>query len=245
MRLAVLTSLLTALLALLPAAAARAGEVWVVACDDAFPPYDYLEDGRLVGLDVELVEAIVRKAGAEPRFEPSSWNRVRDRLDRGDIEAAFQFVGNPERFEKYHMIGPFRFGRTVFATQRGATVRYDSYEDLRQYLIGTVRGFTYGRPFDTDPAIRKDDTAGDTRQLVRMLAADRVNLVIGDQKALAHAVRQEKLQVQLEFLPRAYDEVARYIAVPRNRPAVAARMTAAVRQLDGDGTLAAIQRRWD
>ena len=246
MRLAVFTFLVTGLLALLlPAAPARAAEVWTIACDDAFPPYDYMEDGRLVGLDVDLVDAIVREAGAAPRFEPSSWNRVRDRLDRGDVDAAFQFVGQPERFEKYHMIGPFRIGRTVFAAQRGMTVRYDRYEDLRQYLIGTVRGFGYGHPFDSDPALRKDDTAGDTRQLVRMLAAGRVNLAIGDQKALAHAIRQEKLQVMIDILPQSYSEVPRYIAVPRNRPAVAARMSDAVRRLNGNGTLTAIQRRWD
>lgn len=220
-------------------------ETWSIACDDNFAPYNYFEGKQLIGIDVDLVTALVRQAGAEPRFEPMSWNRVREKLEQGQIDAAFQFIGLPERFEKYHMIGPYRTGRTVFAIQRGNPVRFERYDDLQRYVIGVVKGFHYGVPFDTDASLRKDNTAGDNRQLLRMLAAGRVTLAIGDERTLAQVIRQERLESQIAFLPRAFNEVERYVAVPRNRPQIAARLEAALAALQVTGELNAILQKWD
>ncbi len=220
-------------------------ETWSIACDDNFAPYNYFEDKQLVGIDVDLVTALVRQAGADPQFEAMSWNRVREKLDHGQIDAAFQFIGLPERFEKYHMIGPYRTGRTVFAVQRNMAVSFERYDDLQRYVIGVVKGFNYGVPFDTDASLRKDNTAGDNRQLLRMLAAGRVTLAIGDERTLGHVIRQERLQDQITFLPRAFNEIERYIAVPRNRPQIAARLETALAALQVTGELNAILQKWD
>lgn len=236
-------AMMAALLAL-PAPSARA-ETWTIACDDNFAPYNFFEGKALIGIDVELVTALVLQAGAEPRFEAMAWNRVRDKLERGQVDAAFQFVGLPERFEKYHMVGPYRTGRTVFAIQRNTAASFDRYDDLQRYIIGLVNGFSYGVPFDTDPSLRKDSTAGDNRQLLRMLSAGRVTLAIGDERTLLHIIRKEQLQDQITFLPRAFNEIERYIAVPRNRPQIAARLEKALSDLQVNGRLAEILKRWE
>lgn len=236
-------AIVAALLAL--ASPLSRAETWSIACDDNFAPYNFFEGKTLTGIDIDLVTALVRKAGAEPRFEPLSWNRVREKLDQGQVDAAFQFIGLPERFEKYHMIGPYRTGRTVFVARHDTPASFERYDDLQRHIIGVVKGFHYGVPFDADTALRKDSTAGDNRQLLRMLSAGRVTLAIGDQRTLTHVMRQEKLQHQLTILPRAFNEIERYIAVPRNRPQVAARLELALAALQADGTLNAILQKWD
>lgn len=224
---------------------ARAGETWYVACDDAFPPYNSVVGGKLSGIDVDLVDAIVRRAGAAPRFDAISWGRVRDRLDRNETDLAFQFIPRPERFANYYMVGPFRTGRTVFVVRRGSNVRYEKYEDLTRYVVGTVKGFSYGAPFDTDAGLRKDDAAGDNRQLIRMLVAGRFDIAIGDERTLAHFIRGENVAAQIETLPRAFNDVPRYIAVPRNRPEIAGRLERALSELRETGVLQAILDQWD
>lgn len=236
-------AVMAALLAL-PVPSSRA-EIWTIACDDNFAPYNFFEGKSLVGIDIDLVTALVRQAGAEPRFEAMAWNRVREKLERGQVDAAFQFVGLPERFQKYHMIGPYRTGRTVFAVQRNTPASFDRYDDLQRYIIGLVNGFSYGVPFDTDPSLRKDATAGDNRQLLRMLAAGRVTLAIGDERTLLHVLRKEQMQDQITFLPRAFNEIERYIAVPRSRPEIAARLELALAALQVNGELNAILQKWN
>lgn len=237
-------SLFALILGIVLANAARA-ETWLIACDENFPPYNHVEDGRVVGLDAEIIAAIVGKAGAEPRFEPQPWNRVQQMLERGEVDAAFQFVGRPDRFESYFMIGPHRTGLTVFASRRGVDVPYRRLQDLRPYRIGVIQGYTYGRDFDMAAFLTKDSAAGNYRQLVRMLAAGRVDLAIGDRETLTYFARLENLREQIAILDPPFAEVPRYIAVPKSRPQIAARMDAALQELRRSGELATILSRWE
>lgn len=230
---------------LLPHGGAAAAEIWRIACDDNFPPYNFVDNDRVVGLDAEIVAAMVKQAGAEVDFEPQPWSRVQDMLERGEVDAAFQFVGRPDRFEKYFMIGPHRMGHTVFAARSGRDIPVQDVNALRGYRIGAIRGYTYGPAFDNAAGLTKDTTAGDNLQLVRMLAAGRVDLIIGDREALTHFARQAGLHAQMQVLQPVLSEVPRYIAVPRSKPAIAARLDTALADLRRNGGLAAILRRWE
>ncbi|MEK9967689.1 MAG: transporter substrate-binding domain-containing protein [Ferrovibrio sp.] len=232
-------------LAVLLAARPAQAETWRIACDDNFPPYNYVENGRVVGLDAEIITALAKQAGAEVEFEPQSWSRVQDMLARGEVDAAFQFVGRPDRFEKFFMIGPHRVGHTVFAARQGVDVNFSGLDSLRGYRIGQIRGYTYGASFDTAAGLIKDSSAGDNLQLVRMLAAGRVDVIIGDRDALMHFARSDGLHTQMRMLTPGFAEVPRYIAVPRNRPAIAARMEKALADMRSNGGLAGILKRWE
>lgn len=241
----IVASVVAGLLFALPAGSGAQAETWRIACDDNFPPYNFVDGGRVVGLDAEIVAAMVKQAGAEVDFEPQSWTRVQDMLERGEVDAAFQFVGRPDRFEKYFMIGPHRIGRTVFAARPGAGIAVRNLDDLRGYRIGTVRGYTYGAAFDGATHLTRDMTAGDNLQLVRMLAAGRVDLIIGDREALSHFARQAGLHMQMQVLQPAFAEVPRYVAVPRSKPEIAARLDKALADLRRNGGLAEILKKWE
>lgn len=224
---------------------AAAAEVWRIACDNNFPPYNFVDDNKVVGLDAEIVAAMVKQAGAEVDFEPQPWSRVQDLLERGEVDAAFQFVGRPDRFEKYFMIGPHRLGQTVFAGRSGRDIPVRDVGMLRGYRIGAVRGYTYGPSFDDATYLTKDTTAGDNLQLVRMLAAGRVDLIIGDREALAYFARSAGLHAQMQVLQPVLSEVPRYIAVPRSKPQIAARLDKALADLRRNGGMTAILKRWE
>ncbi|MFN4309526.1 MAG: substrate-binding periplasmic protein [Ferrovibrio sp.] len=234
-----LVLILIALLLASPAAA----QVWRIACDENFPPYNFIEQGRVAGLDAEIIDALVRRAGAVPQIDPQPWVRVQDLLERGEVDAAFQFVGRPDRFEKYFMVGPFRTGQTVFAGRPDSDLRWNELSDLRGYRIGTIRGYTYGEAFDTALGLTKEAAAGDNSQLVRMLAARRVDLIVGDRETLTFFARREGVRLHVLAPPLA--EVPRYIAVPRTRPDRAERLAGALAAMRRDGTLAAILKRWE
>lgn len=241
----IVASVVAGLLFALMAGSGAKAETWRIACDNNFPPYNFIDNGRVVGLDAEIVAAMVKQAGAAVQFEPQPWSRVQDLLERGEVDAAFQFVGRPDRFEKYFMIGPHRIGHTVFAARSGRDIPVQDVNALRDYRIGAIRGYTYGPAFDNAPHLTRDTTAGDNLQLVRMLAAGRVDLIIGDREALTHFARQARLHAQMQVLQPVLSEVPRYIAVPRSRPGIAARLDKALTDLRRNGGLAEILRRWE
>jgi polar amino acid transport system substrate-binding protein len=235
---------LTALSLPLPSRASPAPDSWQIACDDDFAPYNWMENGKLVGLDAELVGHLVRRTGAEPLFLPSSWNRVRIALDKGQVDAAFQFIPLPERFEKYHMVGPYRVGDTVFACRKGKAVAFNTLDDLAGWRIGAVQGFTYGGGFEQSTTLTVERAAANNRQLVRMLAAERVDFILIDRLTLLYNARTEGLIERFDILPTPLTKVQRYVALPLDRAGKAEQLNAALAEAEADGSMQAIRNRW-
>ena len=239
-----LLSLLCAVLSLitfeLPFAKA---ETWVVVSETHFPPYNFNEDGKRTGMDTEIVEAVLGHIGVTPKHDSFPWNRVVNSIDHNQCDLAFQFVGKPERFKKYHMVGPHRSGLTVFAVRADSTITYENLEDLTGKTVGIVGGYSYTPEFDQAGFLRKDP-ARDNLLNLRKLAAGRVDLAIGDLHTMAFFAKKAGIAKRIRFLPNPLKEVPRYIAFPKRRGENAARFGKALEELMADGTIKAIIDRW-
>ncbi|HYE01503.1 MAG TPA: transporter substrate-binding domain-containing protein [Alphaproteobacteria bacterium] len=236
------------LLALLPLALAAApawaqGESWVVLSDIDFPPYNFTAEGRRTGLDTEIVEAVLARIGVTPQHRPLPWRRVQESMEAGEGDMAFQFVGRPDRFERFNVVGPIRQGVTVFAVRADSDIRYERLEDLTGLRIGTSAGFTYTQAFDSAAFLTKEE-APHTEANLRKLAHGRVDAVIGDLTTIAWLLGQLDLRDRIKILPRPHAEVPRYVLFPKSRTDRADRFAAALQALKDDGTLERIAARW-
>lgn len=232
-----------AVLTLLPVPGRAAAEVWRVLSDERFPPYAYSDNGIASGVDAEIVNAVLHRIGVTPAHEPQPWNRVLRRLETGDFDMAYQFVATEERRQKYLLVGPFRTGRTVLMTRRDRGIVFRGLDDLNGLTVVTVQGYAYTRDFDAATGFLKLPVA-EVRLGVRMLAAGRVDAMIGDIWSLAHAAEEEGLTALLQVLPNSLNEVGRHVMFPKGAEDKAARFAEGLRQITADGTLQRIIDRW-
>jgi polar amino acid transport system substrate-binding protein len=235
-----------ALCLLLLLASAVQAEPWRVVGDEQFAPYSYvaLENDTPLGLDVELVEAVLAEAGLPYILRLYPWERVKRMLDRGTATMAFQFVGTPERMQQYQLVGPLRSGSTVFMTT-GKTAIDDwvQLEDLSPYVIGQVRGYAYQADFDK-AVLARDTSAQNPRQLVSMLLAGRIDIIIGDRVQLMYFVREQRAEQHVRILPKALVEMPRYVAFAKGDSVRAGQFAAALERLRQNGKLDLIYQRW-
>lgn len=56
--------------------AEAAGGTLVMATNAEFPPYEYYEDGDIVGIDVEIAKAIAAKLGMELQIEDMAFDAI-------------------------------------------------------------------------------------------------------------------------------------------------------------------------
>jgi polar amino acid transport system substrate-binding protein len=229
---------------LMTATAASAAEQWTVVCEEEFPPYNYVEDGKKTGIDTEIVDVVLKQLDVTPVHEVLPWNRVIATLDQNQADLAYQLAGTPERFERYAMVGPHRVGRTVFATPADSPLTYDKLEDLKGKTIGVVQGFSYAKEFNEAGWLTKDTSATNNETLVRKLAAKRYDVIIGDFNTLSFLAARHKLTDQIRFLPKIYQEVPRYIAFPKQRADKAERFKTALEAVKARGEIDAILTRW-
>lgn len=94
------------------------GEKWSVAGDVSFPPYVYEENGEVKGIHADIVRAVLDKLKVDYSIKTYPWKRVISMTDNNKITLSLSWVEKRERFQKYLMVGPLQFGRTVFMVKK-------------------------------------------------------------------------------------------------------------------------------
>lgn len=219
----------------LPFTAANAAN-WTVATDQNFPPYVFKDGADIKGIHYDIVAAVMKQMGKDYKLSAYPWARVVAVTDGNKVDFSFPWVGKPERFEKYLMIGPLHKGRTVFAVKSDSSISYNSLQDLKDYKIGTVRGYAYEKSFDDASFLRKDNQAKDNVAIIKKLTSGRVDMIIGDENVLREEARKLGVSAQIKYLDKAVKEASRYAAFPKANNAQAMEFKAALEAIKANGT---------
>lgn len=234
------------LLALMTLSTSLVAQPWRVVGDEQFAPYSFVtvEDDTPRGLDVELVDAVLREAQVPYEIRLYPWERVKRMLDRSEAQMAFQFAGTPQRQRQYKLVGPLRSGATVFmTTAKTAISDWQTLDDLSPYVIGQVRGYAYEENFDR-ANLARDSSAQNPRQLVSMLLAGRIDIIVGDHAQLLYFIREQRAMEQVRVLPRPLIQMPRFVAFAKGDTERARQFSEALVRLRETGKLDEIQRRW-
>ncbi|MGX5218135.1 substrate-binding periplasmic protein [Pseudomonas segetis] len=218
----------------------------LAVADDQFAPYSFTQahSETPMGLDVDLVSAVLSEAKLDFRIRLYPWQRVKQMLERNEANLAFAFAGTAERMNQYLLVGPLRTGATVFmTTHKTAITDWQSLEDLTPYVIGQVRGYAYETTFD-HAELSRDTSALNPRQLVSMLLAGRIDIIIGDKTQLMYFVQEQNSASKVRILPRVLVEMPRYAAFNKNDQQHAKAFASALQRLRDNGKLDAILKRW-
>ncbi|MEO9386361.1 substrate-binding periplasmic protein [Chromobacterium phragmitis] len=218
---------------------------WLLVADANFEPYSYLSgnDPTPKGLDVELVDAVMRETGQPFHIALLPWERVKQQLALKNAVAGFVFTGTAERRAQYDLAGPLRKGETVFITLKRCALRgWRSLDDLKPYQIGQVRGYAYDTEFDKAP-LNRDQNAGSPGQLVAMLLAGRVDVIVGDKVQLLYFIQQRGAGALVRVLDKPLVVMPRYVAFAKDDPR-ARQFEAALKRLQQNDALQPIFQRW-
>lgn len=117
---------------------------------DPFPPYQYYENGELLGTDYEMVNGIINKMGYNSEYILDDWSTIEEMLLDKKIDVAFQVQKTPERLEKYYFSDLFRNAITTLVSISNTV---DSINEIvnKKLLVSVVSGYKYGDIIDSLP----------------------------------------------------------------------------------------------
>lgn len=79
-----------------------ATETIYIAGDNAFPPYEFLDDnGKYKGFDIDIINAVALESGLEVVFVPTTWKGALYALDSGRVQAIAGMTYSGDRSKKY------------------------------------------------------------------------------------------------------------------------------------------------
>lgn len=171
--------LLALVLLVFVAPAYAAGPEQLTYLTEEYPPANYMENGTLKGYAVDVLKAMWKKMGVpEQPIEVINWARAYRRAETTPNTMVFTMTRNAERENLFQWVGPIYKSRYVLVGRAGRTFQLGSPSDAGRYRVGVIRD-DVGHKLIREAGIPDDklEKVGDFRQLLKMLDADRVDLL--------------------------------------------------------------------
>ncbi|WP_164882418.1 substrate-binding periplasmic protein [Paenirhodobacter populi] len=222
-------------------------ETWRLLAMEDFAPYNFRQDGRFQGLDIDILNAAAVAMNVRFDYLPLPWHRALLAFDNGQADALFQLTPTEQRSRTWRMVGPLRDTVIVFVTRADSPLRdIRSLNDLRGRAVGVVRGFTYSEAFDRADFFLRESSVDEETNLRKVLLG-RCDLAVAGRANVRHVAQRLGLGGMIRILPTPLFREGRYIAFHRT-PSGDDRGNRLQRQLDrmhADGQITAISARYD
>ncbi|WP_333607281.1 substrate-binding periplasmic protein [Arsukibacterium sp.] len=112
------------------------------------PPYSYLEQGELKGINVELVQQLCQQLALECQFQLLPWARAFELAQRDVNSGVFSTARSPQREALFQWVGPLASDwGYLFRLRSRPEVAPVDLEQAKAFSIAVVRGDVYEQYF--------------------------------------------------------------------------------------------------
>ena len=215
----------------------------VMATNAAFPPYEYMEGGKIVGIDAEIADAIAKKLGLELQIDDMEFDSITEAVKGGkaDIGLAGMTVTD-ERKEEVDFTVSYATGVQVIIVTADSKITSvdDLFAEGAKHTIGVQRNTT-GDLYTTwnleEKGMATIERYSKGADAVQALKTGKVDCVVIDNepaKAFVEAVDGLKI-LSTEYIQEQYAA-----AMNKNNKELYEAVNKALQELIADGTVKGI-----
>ncbi|MBP3464646.1 MAG: transporter substrate-binding domain-containing protein [Angelakisella sp.] len=209
-----------------------------MATEGTFPPYEYYDNGQLVGIDIEVAGAIAEKLGMKLETTDIAFDSIIPGVQAGKYDIGMAGVTvSEDRLQQVNFSDSYATGVQVVIVKEGGKVQ--SLDDMADAIIGTqsgTTGFIYASSDFGDDHVKSFTKTTDA---VEALKNGQVDCVLLD-NAPAEALVDANPDAGLSILETAYTVEDYAIAINKENTDLQAKINAALAELVADGTLQSI-----
>ena len=169
--------------------------VLTMATNAEFPPYEYVEEGKIVGIDAEIAALIAEKLGMELQIVDIAFDSIVPGVQSGKYDMGMAgLTVNDERLEKVNFSTSYATGVQVVIVAEDSAIK--TLDDVSGKKIG-VQTSTTGDIYATDDFGEDAITRYDNGAVaVQALIAGKVDCVIIDNEpAKSYVAANEGLKI--------------------------------------------------
>ena len=212
--------------------AEAAGGTLVMATNAEFPPYEYYEDGDIVGIDVEIAKAIAAKLGMELQIEDMAFDAIIPAVTSG--KADFGAAGMTVTEERQRSV---ECTDTYANSNQVAIVKEDSDITGSDALAGKIIGVQLGTTGDALATEIKDATVeryNKGLEAVQSLTQGKIDAVVIDQATAEAFVKKTE---GIKILEEKMSEEDYAIAIKKGNMELVEKMNEAIKELKEEGKI--------
>ena len=218
-----------------------------MATNAAFPPYEYVEGGKIVGIDAEIAGAIATKLGLELQIDDMEFDSIIESVKGGKADMGLAgMTVTEERKEAVDFTATYATGvQVVIVTEDSAITSVDDlFAEGANTTIGVQRNTT-GDLYTTwdieDEGLGQIDRYSKGADAVQALKTGKVDCVVIDNepaKAFVNAIEGLKI-LDTEYAVEDYAG-----AMNKANPELYQAVNAALEELIADGTVKGIVEKY-
>lgn len=205
----------------------------IMATNANFPPYEYHEGGEIVGIDVEIAQAIAEKLDKELKIEDMEFGAIIDAVASGkaDMGVAGMTV-REDRLENANFSDPYTTATQVIIVQEDSDItEADHLADKSVGVQENTTGDSFVSDDYPDADVQRYKNGADA---VQALVQGKVDAVVIDNEPAKVFVSQNEGLAILES-PYAVEEYA--IAIAKDNDELLEQVNTVIGELKEDGTL--------
>lgn len=109
-----------------------------------FPPYNYMKNGQVTGINAKLTSLMCIEANIACQFELLPWNRAFKLTSQLKNKGLISTSRSPEREDLFLWVGPLKSSDTyLYKLKSRKDIKAASIEDAKKYSIGIQRNGVY------------------------------------------------------------------------------------------------------
>jgi polar amino acid transport system substrate-binding protein len=218
----------------------------VVGTDAAYAPFESQnEKGEIVGLTIDVVNAIAKKQGIEVKFVNTPWEGIFNALQQGDRDMlASSITITDERKQTMDFTDPYFDAHQLIAVKANSKVA--KFDDLKKLKVGVQTGTTGDEAVTkllgkASTAIKRFES---TPLALKELEAGGVDAVVADNGVVINYVTNNpdakfKTVNDKAFVPEQYG-----FAVKKGNAELLAKLNKGLGEIKADGTYAQIYAKY-
>ena len=224
----------------------KRGEL-VTATEMQFPPFDMSDNGVYKGVDRDLIDAVAKELGVKVSYLDLPWTSVLPGLEAKKFDLVIAPVTiTKERLKHYAFSVPIA-DATAALMKRADDKSIMKPEDIAGKTVGGQKGTSQvaqlkefaaklPKPVEVKEYVDNNQSYAD-------LAAGRIDASVNSLPNLAYAASQRSDTFAVVTPPFGQPTYFSWVARLDDQSLMDA-VNAAIVKLDGDGTMAAIQKKW-
>ncbi|KOS30538.1 ABC transporter substrate-binding protein [Bacillus anthracis] len=197
-------------------------------------------DGKLVGFDVEIGEALAKKMNMKPTPITNPWETLIQGLKAKKYDVILGSMAiTEERKKEVNFSNPYyRSGAQIFVAKKNTSI--SSPEDLKGKKIGVVKAST----FKELVAKHKDQITEYDSDITALMDLEpgRIDAVITDQMVGLRMIKEGKSNIKEAGKPLKPEEIAK--AIRKDDKEMVEKVNKALDDIIKDGTYEKITKKW-
>lgn len=160
------------------------------------------------GLAVNLVTAVMARAGYQVEMEFMPWKRVTEGLISGEVDLSVGSWYNQTRSQETQFTDPYLTNQLVVVKRKNDPLNFESTDEFKQfvskkgYRLGIFKDFGYGEEFNEIAPLLTLNYYKHCKQMVRDVAIKNTDIALLDHWLASNDMRkQQNVADHLEVIP--------------------------------------------